>query len=108
MLFKDLPKRVQYQARYDELKGLIPKGSIPQLTEDKTGWNHPCFEEFIYVIKERNDFMENPPTVEEGIFTCKCGSKKTISIPKHTRSADEPVSVDVRCIMCMKSWLVRG
>jgi hypothetical protein len=58
---------------------------------------------------EEDDFIENPFQVEEGVLECyKCGSKRTISYTKQTRSADEPASVIATCINCKNKWVYSG
>jgi DNA-directed RNA polymerase subunit M/transcription elongation factor TFIIS len=40
----------------------------------------------------------------DGVFTCRCGSKKTVYYSMQTRSADEPMTVFVSCLKCRKNW----
>lgn len=40
----------------------------------------------------------------EGLFKCKCGSKKTDYYQLQTRSADEPMTTYVTCRTCNKCW----
>jgi DNA-directed RNA polymerase subunit M/transcription elongation factor TFIIS len=40
-----------------------------------------------------------------GLYTCKnCGSKNTIAVQKQLRSADEPMTTIITCVMCNKTW----
>jgi DNA-directed RNA polymerase subunit M/transcription elongation factor TFIIS len=84
----------------------------PQLTEliekiqmKKVGWNHPTFKKLHQLEKEQDDFLSNPPKLEEGVIECrKCGSRKTYSFSKQTRRADESCTVFVRCSQCNSSF----
>jgi len=43
--------------------------------------------------------------VADGIFKCtKCGSKKTTYYSLQTRSADEPMTNFITCIVCKNRW----
>ena len=43
--------------------------------------------------------------VSKGAVNCKrCGSEETLSVEKQTRSADEPMTVRVRCLQCDYVW----
>ena len=74
------------------------------LRKRKMGWNHPNFENQERKQKEYDDFLMNPPEVQEGVIEChSCGSKKTFSFSKQTRRADESATVFVRCSHCGKT-----
>jgi DNA-directed RNA polymerase subunit M/transcription elongation factor TFIIS len=71
----------------------------------KIGWFHTFFDQYKLKQKEYDDFLINPPDVEEGVIEChKCGSKKTYSFSKQTRSADESTTVFVRCSQCNNTF----
>lgn len=94
----DTSKRAQYQAKVNN----------ETITEGKTDWNHPMYDSFKQEVKERDDFLLNPFVVQEGIFECfKCGSKRTYSFSKQSRSSDEGTSVFVRCAKCGANWSYR-
>lgn len=84
----------------------------PQLTEliekiqkQRFGWNHPTFKLLHRREKEQDEFLSNPPKLEEGVIECrKCGSRKTYSFSKQTRRADESCTVFVRCSQCNNSF----
>jgi DNA-directed RNA polymerase subunit M/transcription elongation factor TFIIS len=58
-------------------------------------------------LKERDNFVSNPFTVEEGVMQCnKCGSKKTYSQSKQVRSADEGFSTFCMCANCGAKWRI--
>ena len=65
------------------------------------GYHHSNFEKIKKCLEEEQNFIENPPVVEEGVIECgKCKSKRTFSFNKQTRSGDEAVTVFVRCADC--------
>jgi DNA-directed RNA polymerase subunit M/transcription elongation factor TFIIS len=65
------------------------------------GYHHQSFESIRQCLEEEQNFIENPPVVEEGVIECgKCKSKRTFSFNKQTRSGDEAVTVFVRCANC--------
>jgi DNA-directed RNA polymerase subunit M/transcription elongation factor TFIIS len=70
----------------------------------KLAYNSSTFESPMNKIKEQDDFLQNPIEVEEGIFKCRCGSKRTMSFSHQTRSGDESTTVFVKCIACGKCW----
>ena len=58
-------------------------------------------------IKEYNSFILKPFEVDEGVLTCnKCGSNKTYSYTKQTRSGDEATTVFAICSNCNARWTV--
>jgi DNA-directed RNA polymerase subunit M/transcription elongation factor TFIIS len=53
----------------------------------------------------RSEYHPDPETMPDGAFTCgKCKSKKTTFYMMQLRSADEPSTVFVQCLMCRKRW----
>lgn len=81
---------------------------IPKLDElydwiksNKIGYYNDVFKDHRICIEEEDNFIENPPQVEEGVIECKrCKSLRTISFNKQTRSGDEATNVFVRCSEC--------
>ena len=56
-------------------------------------------------LKEHDGFLIKPFEVDEGVLECgKCGSNKTISYTKQTRSGDESTSVFALCYNCNNKW----
>ena len=52
-----------------------------------------------------SEYNPDPATMPDGAFTCnKCKSKKTTFYMMQLRSADEPSTVFVQCLMCRKRW----
>lgn len=82
--------------------------SLPKLEDlflyikrKKIGYNHNEFKFIRDCFQEEDDFITNPPIIEEGVISCKkCKSKRTFSFNKQTRSSDEQVTVFVRCVDC--------
>lgn len=90
--------RLLYQQEYDKLT----QTNVLALTSI---WDHPCFVEAKFNMKERNEFITKPCDVDEGIFTCrKCNSKKTYSYSRQVRSSDEAIAVFVSCAICEFKW----
>jgi DNA-directed RNA polymerase subunit M/transcription elongation factor TFIIS len=80
-----------------------------ELKNDRVEWDDIMYDEHKLRQNEEDDFIENPFQVEEGVLECyKCGSKRTISYTKQTRSADEPASVIATCINCKNKWVYSG
>ena len=82
--------------------------SLPKLEDlflyikrKKIGYNHNEFKFIRDCFQEEENFIMNPPIIEEGVISCKkCKSKRTFSFNKQTRSSDEQVTVFVRCVDC--------
>jgi len=75
------------------------------LKDKKILWNNDEFLDEKNKQKEKDDFLTNPFEVEEGIEKCdRCGSKRTYSISKQVRSADEGFSTFSHCLDCNKRW----
>lgn len=84
------------------------KGDYKKLLNSITN----IFESYLYTDcktkqQERDDFITNPFTVEEGVMKCdKCGSKKTYSHQKQVRSADEGFTTFCYCVNCGAKWRI--
>ena len=75
------------------------------LKDNKVLWNNDEFLDEKNKQKEKDEFLTNPFEVEEGIEKCdRCGSKRTYSISKQVRSADEGFSTFSHCLDCNKRW----
>ena len=69
--------------------------SLPKLEDlflyikrKKIGYNHNEFKFIRDCFQEEEDFIVNPPVIEEGVISCKkCKSKRTFSFNKQTRSS---------------------
>lgn len=76
-------------------------------------YNDIIFELFYLESKEKEQevisLIINPPTTEEGDRVCgKCKGKRTISWQLQTRSADEPMTTFVQCVLCPNKWKIYG
>lgn len=82
--------------------------SLPKLEDLYLGikkknfaYDHEQYYNIKQTFREEEDFIMNPPIIEEGVISCKkCKSKRTFSFNKQTRSSDEAVTVFVRCVDC--------
>lgn len=71
------------------------------IRQKKIGYHHTYFNDIKQENYEEENFIMNPPLIEEGVIECnRCKSKKTFSFNKQTRSSDEAVTVFVRCVNC--------
>jgi transcription elongation factor S-II len=53
----------------------------------------------------RSDWDEKHIPVTEGVYKCsKCGEKRTTQHEMQTRSADEPMTLFIRCVNCGNRW----
>lgn len=79
--------------------------TLYRISKNKTLWNHPRYDTIRNDIEEQDNFSSRPIEVEEGVMECfKCGSKRTISFQKQTRSADEGFTTFVQCVQCKSRW----
>lgn len=80
-----------------------------RLKNKRIGWDHPVYDKIREKIEEYDDYLVNPFDVAEGIAECrKCGSKKTFSNQKQTRSSDEPMTTFTKCANCGDEWTYSG
>lgn len=83
------------------------KQVMDQVKKKELGWDHPNFRVIAQEFKEEDDFIQNPPTVEEGVMECvKCHSKRTFSFSKQTRRSDESATVFIRCSNCSHTYKI--
>lgn len=81
------------------------KSVLELLYQDKLTWNNDIFTDIREKQDERDQFIVAPFEVEEGVLECgKCGSRKTISFQRQTRSADEGATTFAQCMMCKNKW----
>ena len=81
---------------------------IEYIKANKLGRKSSFFNTISMEEVEQNNFIINPFEIQEGIFECKCGSKKVLSYQKQSRSADEPSTTYAECVMCGFKWVYNG
>lgn len=85
------------------------KKVLGEVKEGKIGWDSTTYKEVAENLNEYDQYLKNPFEVAEGVSECKkCGSKKTWSIQKQTRSSDEPMTTFTRCVQCGHQWSYSG
>lgn len=97
---------------YDILGHLAPSSSLADLKEcikaiytKRILKNDPLYDTYRDIQNEEDHFLLHPFTIEEGVLECsRCGSKRTISYQKQTRSADEGSTTFAKCVDCKKQW----
>lgn len=94
------------------------KYSFNEVYEALTRKKYDTLEEYIfyespgmkfsrYKSKIDIEIFKNKIETVPGSFTCgKCQSEETIATEMQTRSADEPMTVFVTCVMCDNHWKV--
>ena len=81
------------------------KKTYSNIKKQKFGWNSDNFIENKNKIEEHDHFIMNPFQIDEGVMECgKCGSRKTYSYTKQTRSGDEATTVFAICCNCNNKW----
>jgi len=81
------------------------KKTYSNIKKQKFGWNSDNFVENKNKIEEHDHFIMNPFQIDEGVMECgKCGSRKTYSYTKQTRSGDEATTVFAICCNCNNKW----
>lgn len=98
-------KWIAAQIQADSENGMTDGEIIKRFNENGYGFKHPMFTELERKTLEEDDYISNPPDVEEGVVECKkCGSKKVMSVSVQTRAADEPMSTRAFCTSCRARW----
>jgi DNA-directed RNA polymerase subunit M/transcription elongation factor TFIIS len=79
--------------------------AIARIRNGEVGWLAPECKPFQIEEEIKEQFLENPFTVDEGVLECnKCGSRKTMSYQLQDRSGDEGTSTYGKCFQCGASW----
>ena len=106
-------------------KALLDKvraGTIPAFRDPRVPDARPCvldmkpwelnpgmwekaFERAAMMEMRRSEYNPDPDKIPDGAFKCgKCKGRKTTYYEMQTRSADEPMTCYVRCVMCGNRW----
>ena len=80
------------------------KSLITNIFNDRFEWDNPIYTQYRDKVAEEDQFLMNPFEIEEGVLECKCGSKRTISFQRQTRSADEGSTTFAQCVECGTRW----
>lgn len=107
-LINTLDKKLMFEILY---KANIEKYSYSQIKNilllKKTGLNEESFDRYKELQKEKDEFLDNPFDVTEGIVDCpRCFKKKTFSYSKQVRSSDEGFTTFNLCLSCNHKWRI--
>jgi len=85
-----------------------PLSNILQMVKDKkVCLNSSNFESIYTEVSEKDNFLDNPFSVEEGVLECgKCGSKRSFSYSKQVRRSDEGFTTFCLCAQCGTRWRI--
>lgn len=93
--------QTNYEIAFQKMFGGTPTGGIEDKLIPKTKFDHPLFDGVRKKINETLLFQTNSFELQDGVEQCrKCGSYKTLSSAKQTRSADEGATVFTQCLKC--------
>jgi DNA-directed RNA polymerase subunit M/transcription elongation factor TFIIS len=81
---------------------------MKRINSGEIGWNHPSIFNDITDVNEMRDYIRKPLEVEEGVITCRCGSKRVFSYQKQTRGCDESSTTFAQCAKCGQQWTYSG
>jgi DNA-directed RNA polymerase subunit M/transcription elongation factor TFIIS len=77
---------------------ITSKELLGKIKNNNLGWNHTSFDDLKLKREEQDSFIIKPFEIEEGAVSCvKCGSKRTFSYQKQTRSCDEMATTIITC-----------
>lgn len=78
---------------------------LKDISRNRVLWSNTTYEPYLIKKQEEDQFNSQPFEIEEGVMECgKCGSKRTISFQKQTRSADEGATTFAQCVDCGNKW----
>ena len=97
-----------YQIINDISNGYKLKDILLSIKKNKINWNHSFFENIKNDEIDEDNFIIKPFEIEEGVLTCKCGSKRVFSYQKQSRGADETASTYAECVVCKAKWVYSG
>ena len=80
-------------------------GILKNIKNNHYIWDNPFFNNIRNSLIEQDNFIISPFEIDEGVLQCdKCGSRKTFSYTKQTRSGDESTTVFAVCANCNAKW----
>ena len=74
------------------------------ISESGCGYDSPLFDQQRRNQADKDEVLTAMFEVEEGVITCRCGSKRTYSSQRQTRGGDEGSTTFVVCAKCGKRW----
>tara|TARA_B110000977_G_scaffold91494_1_gene121372 strand:+ start:107 stop:541 length:435 start_codon:yes stop_codon:yes gene_type:complete len=81
---------------------------LKRIDSGEIGWKHPFIFNDVTDVNEMRDYIQTPLEVEEGVITCRCGSKRVFSYQKQTRGCDESSTTFAQCAQCGQQWTYSG
>jgi DNA-directed RNA polymerase subunit M/transcription elongation factor TFIIS len=110
IFFLTKEKDFNYQDIVYEILGIEEEDdALERIKNRQICWKNPIYDDITKKIEEIDDYLVKPFDVVDGVVECgKCGSKKTWSIQKQTRSSDEPMTTFSRCVACGHKWSYSG
>ena len=103
--YKSLLYNISYQLKNREVTTRDHREIFEDIKNKNVGWDSHIYKDFKKSQDEKDEFLNNPIQVVEGVNQCqKCGSKKTFSYTKQMRCADEGTTVFCICVQCSHRW----
>jgi DNA-directed RNA polymerase subunit M/transcription elongation factor TFIIS len=84
------------------------KTQMDRINTGEIGWKHSSIFNDVTDVNEMRDYIQKPLEVEEGVITCRCGSKRVFSYQKQTRGCDESSTTFAQCAQCGQQWTYSG
>lgn len=102
-------KRLLYNVLGWLMKETDVKTVASNLKNKRIFWQAPDFDNVAERIKEHDNYIVTPFEVVDGVVTCnKCGSNRTWSVQRQTRSSDEPMTTFSKCADCGHQQVYAG
>ena len=101
-------KNTIYQVVGDVTAGKTLKNIMASLNNNHLDWENEVYDDVRAKILEQDEFTECPFVVEEGVVTCKCGSKRVFSFCKQMKGGDEGTTTKAKCMKCNNEWTEGG
>ena len=101
-------RQVSLQICHDLTMGHTPAMVMQHIGTAGTAglpWLHPTFDSARKLRAEQDEYLTKPDEVVDAVFTCRCGSSRTITVARQERAADEGTTVRVQCVNCFRKWI---